>query len=160
MTSSAGNERGFTLLELSLVILVMALAVAISYPALTRGSSSFQLKATGREILNLLRYAREKAITEQRPLMVVFDRDKQTVVLADEFGEPAKTIAMPNNVRIARLALPSGELQQGPLAVHFLPNGSAEKAEVQLDSDRGISVRIATDPITGGARIITGQREP
>lgn len=168
-TSQAGNEarcgfpssveesEGFTLLELVIVILVIVLAVGISYPALTHGTAMFQLRAAGRDVLNTFRYAREKAITEQKRLMVVVDRETQKVVLSDEFGDGARTLAMPHHIRIERVVLEGHELTQGPLVVHFLPNGSSENAEIVLGSDSGAVLRIVTDPITGGARVFTGQ---
>lgn len=140
-----------------MVILVMALAVAITYPALTHGSAIFQLRAAGRNVLNTLRYAREKAITEQQRLMVVVDREAQRVVLSDEFGEGARTLVMPSHIRIERVALEGRELAQGPLVLRFLPNGSSESAEIVLASDSGGVLRIVTDPITGGARVATGR---
>jgi hypothetical protein len=45
------------------------------------------------------------------------------------------------------------------LRIRFLPNGSSDNAEILLNSDRGSVLRIVTDPITGGAKIVTGQGE-
>jgi hypothetical protein len=89
----------------ALVVVVVVLAVGISYPALTHGTAVFQLRAAGRDVLNTFRYAREKAITEQQRLMVVVDRDAQRVVLSDEFGGSERTLGMPHHVRIERIAL-------------------------------------------------------
>ena len=158
-TAGMKGSGGFTLLELIIVVLVIALALGVSYPALTHGSAIFQLRAAGRELVNTFRYAREKSITEQRRLMVVVDREQQKVILSDEFGGDARTLAMPNHVKIERVALEGRELIEGPLAVHFLPNGSSESAEIVLGSDSGSVLRIVTDPITGGARVAAGQGE-
>jgi Tfp pilus assembly protein FimT len=157
MSQAGSKQEGFTILEIVLVVLLMALAMGISYPSLTRSHSVFQIRATGRNVLNTLRYAREKAITEQQVLIVSVDRESQTVVLSDEFGGDAKTIAMPNNIRIARIALQGQEVTQGVLKIRFLPNGGSDNAEILLNSDRASALRIVTDPITGGARIVTGQ---
>ncbi len=138
-------------------MLLMALAMGISYPSLTRGNSAFQIKATGRNVLNMLRYAREKAITEQQTLIVSIDRDAQTVVLSDEFGGDAKSLPMPHNIRIVSLALQGQEIARGGLKIRFLPNGGSDGAEILFNSDRGVALKIVTDPITGGARVVTGQ---
>jgi general secretion pathway protein H len=157
MSRAGNNQEGFTVLEIVLVVLLMALAVGISYPSLTRGNSLFQIRATGRNVLNMLRYAREKAITEQQTLIVSVDRDAQKVVFSDEFGGQPKSLMMPKSIKIARMALQGQELAQGILRIRFLPNGGSDSAEILLSSDRGTTVRIVTDPITGGARIVTGQ---
>ncbi len=166
-TSVAGSEsgmnrsrdQGFTLLELLMVVLVVALVLAMSYPSLSRGSSSLHLKAASRDILNTFRYAREKAVTEQTGMMVTVDREKRELVLSDSVGDGVRRYLMPQDVEIHRISLAGTEIMQGPLVVRFLPNGSSDNAEVLLESSTGSFLRIITDPMTGGARIETGQGE-
>ena len=65
-----GREAGFTLLELLIIVVVMALVLAVTYPSLSRGSTALHLRSSGRDILNIFRYAREKAVTEQTGMKV------------------------------------------------------------------------------------------
>jgi general secretion pathway protein H len=150
---------GFSLLELVIVLLLMGLVAAVSYPSLSRGSASLNLKATGRDVLNTLRYAREKAITEQHGMRIVVDREKGQVRLTDDFGDGERVYQLPDDIRIERLASAGRDLQDGPLAIRFRPNGSAESAEILLVSRTGLSLRVVTDPVTGGARIYSGRGE-
>jgi prepilin-type N-terminal cleavage/methylation domain-containing protein len=150
------EDRGFTLLELLMVMLVVALVLAVSYPSLSRGSQSLHLRATGRDILNSFRYAREKAVTEQTGMMVTLDREKQELVLSDLLGDGTRSYRLPHDVKIQRMALAGAEVVRGPLVVRFLPNGSADSAEVWLQSESGAMLKIVSDPISGGARIESG----
>src|SRR5262245_55560599 len=150
------GEGGFTLLELTIVLLIFGLSLAVTYPALQRGSASLQLRSAGRDVLNCLRYAREKAITEGAGSRVVFNRENQTATLTDAYGEGARTLQLSRDVRIARLIFAGQEVAEGGMMVRFLPNGSSEKAEIVLEVPRtGATLAIATDPITGGARMVT-----
>ena len=153
-------SSGFSLLELVLVVLVMGLAVAISYPSLSRGSATLRLRAAGRDVLNVLRYAREKAITEQTELHVVAEKEARQVLLTDELGENARTYALPSSVAIQRLLLGVEEIREGPLVIRFLPNGSTTPATIILKSDAGGFLRIITEPVTGGAHILQGEGGP
>ena len=148
---------GFTLLELIMVIVVIGLAIAISFPALSRGTATLHLRSAGRDVLNVLRYAREKAITEQREMRFVAEKQGRQVVLTDELGEAGKSHALPRDVVVDSLFAGSEEIREGPLVIRFLPNGSSSPATIVLKSDAGGYLRIITDPITGGARIVTGQ---
>jgi prepilin-type N-terminal cleavage/methylation domain-containing protein len=147
---------GFTLLELILVLLVMSLAVTISLPSLSRGTASFHLKASGRDVLNVFRLAREKAITEQQTMTVTISRQENSVTLADEVGGGARAMGLPNDVTVDGLALAGEEIHEPALTVRFLANGSCEDAAVLLKNSRGAFIRVVTDPITGGARILQG----
>jgi general secretion pathway protein H len=142
------------LLELVLVLLIVSLALAVAYPNLSRGTAALHLRATGRDVMNTLRFAREKAITEQVNMLVVVDRDKQQVALSDALGGGTRTYSLPDDVRITRLFLSGKEIPEGPVMVRFLPNGSAEIAEIVLQSRTGTVLRVITDPLTGGARIV------
>lgn len=155
----SSGDQGFTLLELLIVVLVMALALAVSYPSLSRGSASIHLRATGRDVLNTFRYAREKAVTEQIGMKVTVDREKQRLILTNDLGDGTRTYAMPGDVKIHRIALGSSEITNGPVIVRFLPNGSSDSAEVLLKSDAGSFLRVISDPITGGAHIESGSGE-
>ena len=156
--NNPGNQ-GFTLLELLIVVLVVALVLAVSYPSLSRGSASIRLRSTGRDVLNTFRYAREKAVTEQLGMKVTVDRKNQRLVLANDLGDGSRTYPMPSDVKIHRIALGGREILEGSAVVRFLPNGSSDAVELLLKSDSDSLVRIVSDPITGGARIESGSGE-
>jgi prepilin-type N-terminal cleavage/methylation domain-containing protein len=150
---------GFTLLELVIVVLIIALVMTVAYPSLSRGAASIHLRATGRDVLSTFRYAREKAVTEQVGMKVTVDMESQKLTLTDLLGDGSRSYAMPRDVKITRMALAGSEATKGAMSVRFLPNGSSESAEIVLKSDYGSSLRIVSDPITGGARIETGSGE-
>jgi general secretion pathway protein H len=150
------DSRGFTLLELVLVLLIMGLALALTYPNLSRGTAAFHLRAVGRDVMNTLRFAREKAITQQTDMLVVVDPEKREVVLSDVLGGSPRTFSLPDDVKIQHLFLGGTEIPEGPLRIRFIPNGSSETAEIVLESKTGSVLRVVTDPLTGGAKILLG----
>jgi general secretion pathway protein H len=153
------RDQGFTLLELMIVVVVVALVLTVSYPSLSRGSAAVKLRGTGRDILSTFRYAREKAVTEQMGMRVTVDRERQELILSNDLGDGPRRYALPAEVKIQRMIRGGTEVVEGPLVVRFLPNGSAENAEVLLQSKMGSYLRIITDPITGGARVERGLGE-
>ena len=156
---SRSRPEGFTLLEVMLVLMIMVFVVAITYPSLTRGMSSLHLRASGRDILNTMRIAREKAITEQKMMIVAVDPRNQKVVLSDAVGDGARTYDLPRGIKISRVLLAGEEVRDTPLMIRFMTNGSCENAEIQIASDKGGTLTLVTDPITGGARIQSSPQE-
>jgi general secretion pathway protein H len=150
----AGREAGFSLLELIMVVIVIALVLTVTYPSLSRGNATLHLRTSARGVLNVLRYAREKAITEQMEMRVVADAKTRQVSMTDAYGDGARSYPLPNGIAIAGVSFGGLEIRDEPLVIRFLPNGSAETAEIVLASDKGGFLRIVTDPITGGARVV------
>ena len=136
-----------------MVTLIVTLVLAVSYPAVSKGSAALHLRAASRDVMNVFRYAREKAVSEQKGIRVTVDRQKQELVLSDDFGDNSRKYLPPGDIKIHRVSLGDDEVTDGPVVIRFLPNGSSDRAEVLLRSDAGSSVRILTDPISGGARI-------
>ncbi len=154
------RDSGFTLLELILVLVIITMVLAVAYPSLSRGSTALRLRATGRDIMNTFRYAREKAVTEQIGIKVAVDREKQKLILTDYLGDGARTYSLPADVRIQRIALGGNEIvTDSGMIVRFLPNGSCDSAEVLLQNEKGAWLRVVTDPMTGGARMELGSVE-
>ena len=148
------DDVGFTLLEVALAVLIIALVLGISYPAISRGGAMFRLRSTGRDLVNIIRIAREKAVTEQVVMMVTVDRENQKVLLTNELGEAPRVYSLPQEIRVERLTRAGQEIPEGPLAIRFLSNGSAEDAVIEMVSAKGARLRVVTDSITGGARLM------
>ena len=151
------RDRGFSLLELILVLVVLSLVMAIAYPSMSRGKTAFHLRAVGRDVINSVRVARETAVTEQKVMQVLIDSQAQQVTVADDVGDDARTFRMPDDVQIQGMTAKEEPITQGPLAIRFLPNGSSDDALILIKANTGASLRIGLDPITGSARMLTNE---
>lgn len=151
------TQKGFTLLEIIITLLVIALILAVSFPSLSRGTTALSLRTTGRDVLNTFRYARQKAVTEQTGMRVTVDQENQTVRLANDFGEGTRVYTLPDNVRIQSVLLGNIVSADAVATVRFLPNGSSDSVEVILESKNGAYLRVISDPISGGACIRPGE---
>ncbi|MBC8233234.1 prepilin-type N-terminal cleavage/methylation domain-containing protein [bacterium] len=72
-----GEPKGFTLIELTIVIALMMILYAIATPSLRNLAPSSRLKSSAREIQSILTYARDVAMTENTVYLVIFDLDEQ-----------------------------------------------------------------------------------
>lgn len=59
---ASSRDRGFSLLELMIVVLIFGLVIGFSLPTFIRFSSTLQLQSAAENISGQLRLAREKAI--------------------------------------------------------------------------------------------------
>jgi type II secretory pathway pseudopilin PulG len=88
---SAPNERGLSLVEMTLVLMVLGLIVGFSVPPFQRFSSTFKLQSAAENIAAQLRLAREKAIATGVAQPVRFDYDY--LGLSDYRTTPASGVA-------------------------------------------------------------------
>ena len=153
------QEEGFTLLELLIVIVIIASVSAITLPSLSKGSETLHLRTASRDILNTFRYAREKAVTEQSGMQVIFDKGNSDLTLSDSMGQTIRSYALPYDVKIYRMAVGKSETMDNSLSVQFLPNGSSERAQIILRSTAGSQMRIINDPLSGGVHINSSREE-
>ncbi|MFN3876449.1 MAG: Tfp pilus assembly protein FimT/FimU, partial [Flavobacteriales bacterium] len=70
---SAKIQRGFTLVELLVVMVVIGLAYSLVPPLFSSGASSAELKAAARQIATGLRRARSEAISKRQEAVLVLD---------------------------------------------------------------------------------------
>ena len=149
----SSDKNGFTLLELIVVILIIALILGISYPSMSRGSNILNLQMAGRDVLNSFRFAREKAISEQMTMMLIIDRNERKFELANVLGEPMRAYTLPRGVDIQRMTRAGSEVREDVMTVRFTPNGGVENVGIRIAIGGRSRVQIISDPLGGGARI-------
>ncbi len=70
------NVKGYTLVEILVVMAIIALAVSLIGPAISRGMRGTQVKAVVRHTASALRYARSMAITYRAVIEVAFNMEE------------------------------------------------------------------------------------
>ena len=67
------TAKGFTLIEVMIVLALIAILSSIAMPSLRGFAASTRLKSTAHAIRDMLNFARDMAITERAAYLVVFD---------------------------------------------------------------------------------------
>ena len=149
------RHRGFTLVELMLVIMILSLiagASGVYYVGTYRKTS---LKAAAREMLLMGKYARIYAIENRQVCRMYLDRQQEQmflVALADNDAAEGNQETMISNPYCRKKTLKSGvefeDVQIQPLAdegndpltqdscINFYPDGSCDGAVVQIGNGR------------------------
>lgn len=135
-------ERGFTLIELIVVLAVMSLLIASVPIIMSGGVAGLELKAAARDVANALRHARGRAIALNDE--VVFSIDGETGRYAVAPGERGGILAEGTEV-VVRPDATAGQ-------VRFFPDGGSTGGWVTISKDqRRYDVRI--DWLTGQVTI-------
>ena len=175
-------RKGFTLLELLVVLVIISIAAAFVGPQVAGSMSTLTLKTAAKKVASSLRYARSQATSEGRPYFVLFDTDKgrltiksgQTATKEDKEKEAAegeqdtgtsegmadeavkerfKVYALPEGVRFDRVVSDKNEDILDVFQIIFFPNGGSSGGEVLLENDRGRRYNISVDFVSGTVRL-------
>jgi len=137
MTSQ--HDRGFTLVELLVVLAIVGMTMAIALPLLARHLTGTSLNAATTEIRAALRNARSTAIAEDRPVVFRGDPGGGYWLDRNHFTLPLMSNTQPLRVAVA-----------GGAAISFYPSGGSSGGRVLVVSG-GAERRIAVDMLTGRA---------
>jgi prepilin-type N-terminal cleavage/methylation domain-containing protein len=160
-------EGGFTLIELSIVVLIIAIVARIAIPRL-RSLTGAELTAATRRLANTTRYLYEEAALRGTVLTLYFDLDRQeywvahaeedTGALVEDTDLLARRVTLPPDVRIAGVTVPGvGKFEQGLVPTRFYPEGYADRSVISLVDEEGHSYTLRIDPIRGRAEISEGR---
>jgi type II secretion system protein H len=140
------NERGFTLLELIVTLIVIAVAVGLTVPAIGRSTESLRVRAEVAGFSAMLRHARERAIVTRTAQAVVVDPDARRVSRRDGGPEGEVRESRPLSERLTVEADPPPAL-----TVRFAPQGGSSGGDFRLTSGRTV-YRVTVDALTGRVR--------
>ena len=80
------NARGFTLIELILVMALLVIVIAVTFPSLQTFFRGRTLESEGRRFLTLTRYAQSRAVAEAIPMTLWIDPLEGTYGLEAQKG--------------------------------------------------------------------------
>ena len=150
----AVHLKGFTLIEVLVVLVLLAALTAVAAPSIARGFGAIELQTTARQVAATLRLARTRAVREQQVFLVGFDLEKNRIELMREDLSFRRTFELPESIAIHRVTR-KGEapLDDVRFTCLFVPNGLSESFEVWLRNKRGKELKVVQDSLRKSPRI-------
>ncbi len=139
--------KGFTLLELTIVLFLITLILGLSAIFFTGFLPTAKFEATGREVSAIIRHAQSLARLNMESQSVVIDLDNKTYGI-----EGATSRHIPPGALVKIIDPFSGEITYGKYSIVFNPSGVMSGATIILSQGKRM-LRIEMDPITGTALV-------
>ncbi|MCD6388226.1 MAG: prepilin-type N-terminal cleavage/methylation domain-containing protein, partial [Desulfobulbaceae bacterium] len=136
VTRAEGADRGFSLLELLTVLILLGVLAAVSVPAIGRFMENLSFRKQVGSVVANLRYVRLKAVTKGEDILVSLDDDGRVMRLTGGLQEE-RFLDIADE---ALLVLEPGEIV-------FSPKGYVTPAQLTLSQEKRSCI-IIMDPLT------------
>ena len=158
--ASRNGSRGFSLLELVIVLLIISLLALLVTPRLTKTIGHMEVKSAAKKISAILRYCRSDAVNKNRIVQVNFDAESHLIsVMSAEEGEEKpiqrNSYLLPREIRMEKIETGKTLLENTLPSFEFYPNGGANGGTAVVRGGEGRAYTLQVDFLTGGVKIET-----
>jgi general secretion pathway protein H len=121
-------NKGFTLLELIVVLFIVVLGFSVVGINLSSGNDATELKVAARDIVSALRFARGQALISHQETTVTLDLAENTYTVSgrDKVYSLAKAIDV-------TVVTAQNEIAEGLASIRFFADGSSTGGRITLE---------------------------
>jgi prepilin-type N-terminal cleavage/methylation domain-containing protein len=154
------GERGVTLLELLIVMTIIALIAAVSFPTASASLDSLRLRSAADRVMALLNLALDRAERVQQVVEIRVSPQENAISARSMDLSLNRTLELEVPIRIASVGpSPTGPVPMSDAASavpfdaqrRFLlyPGGTPPRITIDLETKDGHKRRVVVDPVTG-----------
>jgi general secretion pathway protein H len=138
------NERGFTLLELLVVLAIIGTVLAFVPGFMLRGQPGLDVDVAARAIADALRQAHSQAVLQNRDQLFALDVEERLF----RIGGQRAPVQMDKDIEVTFQTARSEVMSETIGQIRFFPDGSATGGRIGLTLD-GRRVEVVVDWLTG-----------
>jgi len=173
--------RGFTLIELMVVITIIGIMTALMIPEMKGSFQDALLRSTGRELVNVFDLAYSGSVSLNQIRRVRLDEktgryllEKQTQENGEEMFAPADDVPgskgqldsriavefhRPDDVALDESRETVSERREGEAIITFYPDGTADPGMVLLRDRQGFRLQLRINPVTARVQVVELERK-
>jgi general secretion pathway protein H len=147
------SNRGFSLFELVLVLLLLGVSMAVVLPNINKGLQHREVRTSALGLAAAARELRSRALADGLPQRLVLNLPQRSYLV----GRSAE-VRLPAEIRF--VSVEGGEsMDQDLKSFYFFPNGSILGGEIVIgDAAQAISYLIRLEALTGRIEVARGEQ--
>jgi prepilin-type N-terminal cleavage/methylation domain-containing protein len=164
--AGAWNSKGFTLIELVVVLFIVALLAALVMPRIGTFLSHGDTNKAIRQIRGMVRYLAGMSVSTRTQYQLQYDLDQGTCWVSrqnadGEFIEEKEILTrplhLPSGVRFKDISTPRGVQREGVAYTAFSPTGWVEETLIHVEGGSAVTIKLL--PLTGDVKVYEGYVE-
>jgi len=144
-------QRGFTLLELVVVLFVVVLGFSVIGLNLSAGRETTELKAAARDIVSALRYARGEALMTHQDAALTLNLGNNSYMVSGR----DKIYRIPESISVTVVTAQTEVTGRGTANIRFFADGSSTGGRITLERGK-TSWKIDINWLTGQVELENG----
>ena len=156
------DEKGYTFIELTVVIILIGLMAAISVPRIRHGFLTDELKSASRNLVGVIKSLRNDAISGQKAFFLHLEFESNRFWTdSEEMLEEERLLARENapslqeGVSILDVWFRGkGKKQHGVAVIRFSKKGYVQQCAIHLSSDDGRQFTLVLSSFLGRVRVL------
>ena len=141
------REKGFTLVELLLVLMLVAMMLALVGTSISKSISGAEMRNASRKVAASLRYTRTQAILSKSEQVFLVDTETREYRAADR-----EAVTLPEGMNVELNTARSELTSETAGGIRFYPDGGSTGGNVRLEAN-GRVYRVNVAWLTGEASL-------
>jgi len=142
------TERGFTLLEIIIVIFLISIMLTLAFPSFSTVGES-KLKSDAKKIASILRYLNDSSVSTKESFSLRVELREKLIYYTGPDGEKKERFDSISAVELQS----KGIVTEGELIIIFGPSGASEAVRFLLSRNEK-AMTVDFNPVSGRVKII------
>jgi general secretion pathway protein H len=152
MLTVGKDNRGFSLIELILVLLLLGVGMAIVVPNIEKGLTDREVRVSALGIAAVARDLRTRALFDGVPQELLLNLPQNSYLVAQ-----SREVHLPPDVKF--VSVNGGEtMERDVKRFYFFPNGSTMGGAIVLAGEKSVSYLIRLEALTGKVEVSRGDK--
>jgi len=147
------SKAGVTLIEMMIVVTLIGLMVALTFPAVSSGVDSLRLNQASDQIVSFFNDALNRSERREQAVEVTISKSQRLLSMHSPDVGFEKKVELPKGLSLVKVLPESEGEADAPRQFMVYPGGAVPSVGVEIANVRGVHRIVRVDPITGVPRI-------
>lgn len=157
-------QKGFTLLELLIVCLLISISLGLSIPSIRSSLLSDDLASGSRKVISLVKSCRAKAMSDQKPYLIFYDSAEHTLWYRQAEQKETQeltarsSITLPATVEVREIKQAAGSSDKDPAkdGIWVSKQGYVDQTAIYLSDDGNNNLSLLISPFLPTIKVVEG----